>query len=248
MADFLNVFARVEKKYFVSEEQHAALTMALRMRGFSVQSYGSPTIQSIYYDTPDYELIRRSIDRPDYKEKLRLRTYGQPTDASMGYAEVKKKYAGVVYKRRTGLPLSQAMQALNGGWMPQSSGQIGREINWFLQTWSVEPKLIIAYEREAWVDSQKDGVRITFDQSIRFRSHDLDMTLPPEGTLLIPDGLRLMEIKIPGAWPLWLTRLLQTLNICQIHFSKYGEAYKRYLAPGRTPAPKTDITEVAYIA
>ncbi len=226
-------FARVEKKYLLNEQQFSALTAALSERGFAKQLFGSSTIQSIYYDTDDYQLIRRSLERPAYKEKLRLRCYGAPNGNSMAYAEIKKKYGGVVYKRRTGLPLNQALSAIGMGALPEECGQIGREINWFLKRYSVSPKAMIIYERDAWLNTATDEARITFDRNIRFRSDCFDMTLPTRGAPLIGDHQILMEIKIEQAWPMWLNRLIRSLDIRPAHFSKYGTAYREYLSKGK---------------
>ena len=237
MHDYQSVFARVEKKFLITEEQHAAITAALRLRGFAVQSFGSPTVQSLYYDTPDCLLVRRSIDRPNYKEKLRLRCYGEPEGGSAAYVEIKKKYAGVVYKRRTGLPLNDALSALRLGQMPESAGQIGREVTWFVQRWGVSPKALIIYERDAWLSAMEPELRVTFDRDIRFRDEDFDMTRPALGTSLIAANQRLMEVKIPGVWPMWLHSLLAGLGVPQTHFSKYGTAYLNYLAPSARLQP-----------
>ena len=245
MSAYQEAFARIEKKFFVTGEQHAALVEALRRQGFALQLFGSATVQSIYYDTPDCLLARRSIARPNYKEKLRLRTYGSVSADSTAFLEIKKKYQHVVYKRRTSLPLPQAVSALNRGCLPEENGQIGREISRFVQHYGVQPAALIAYERDAWLNSAADAVRITFDSRIRFRGSRLDLTLPGEGTLLVPPALRLMEVKVPGAWPLWLTHLLWQLDVQPTHFSKYGTAYQQYLSRGLCAADHPEVIRCA---
>ncbi len=228
MAD-QSVFARVEKKYLLSGDQARAMTDALRLRSFSMLDFGDPAVQSLYYDTPDFLLIRRSLERPNYKEKLRLRAYGQPTMEGRSYVEIKKKYQGVVYKRRVKLPLREAVAGIRQGRMPAECGQIGREIDRCVDFYQLEPKCMILYDRDAW-SSKSENVRVTFDTRIRCRFSDLDVTLPQEGTELLPPDSVIMEIKAPGAYPLWLTRLLEDIGARRIHFSKYGTAYLRHIA------------------
>lgn len=230
MAD-QSVFARVEKKYLIDESQARMMADALRLRGFSMLDFGDPAIQSLYYDTEDYLLIRRSLERPNYKEKLRLRAYGRPSPEGRSYVEIKKKYRGVVYKRRVQLPLRDAVSALKKGEMPPDCGQIGREIDRCVAFYGLSPKCMILYDRDAWT-SDREEVRVTFDRRIRCRFDRLDLTLPQEGALLLPEGQMIMEVKVPGAYPLWLTRLLSGIGARRVHFSKYGTAYTRFIFRG----------------
>lgn len=224
-------FARYEKKYLISPAQYRALTagMAGHMRP---DEYGRYTICNLYYDTPQYDLIRASLDKPVYKEKLRVRSYGVPGDRDPVFVELKKKFDGVVYKRRTLLPAAEAAgrltQALGGG----RGDQICREIDWFLSQVQPEPRVFIAYDREALAGVEDDGLRVTFDTSLRWRNWLLDLRAGDHGTLLLPSDTMLMEIKIPGAAPLWLSRLLSRCGVFPTTFSKYGLCYRRYLAAG----------------
>ncbi|MBQ9263431.1 MAG: polyphosphate polymerase domain-containing protein [Clostridia bacterium] len=233
------VFARVEKKFLISEQQARAMADALRLRFFFMLDFGDPAVQSLYYDTPDFILIRRSIERPNYKEKLRLRAYGQPTIDGKSFVELKKKYQGVVYKRRVELPLKDSVQGLKQGRMPSACGQIGREIDRFVSFYEgLEPKCMILYDRDAWISEKDPDIRITFDRRIRCRFDDLALTAPQTGELLLPEGQVIMEVKIPGVYPLWLTRLLESIGARRVHFSKYGTAYTRYIFQGAAqPAP-----------
>lgn len=226
-------FARVEVKYLLSLPQAAALEMGLMRQDFEKTDFGSPKVQSLYYDTPDHDLIRASLDRPAYKEKLRLRAYGEPGTISQSFVEIKKKYSGVVYKRRTLLPLPEAMDCLARSHMPEKAGQVGREIQWMMDRYGLQPAAIIAYDRDAWFSKQEPGVRITFDRNLTFRDWAMDLNDPAPGISLLPAGQRLMEIKTGGAYPLWLTRLLREVNAQRTHFSKYGTAYQRYIQPGK---------------
>ena len=240
------VFARVEKKYMLTEAQAKAMTDALRLRSFCMLDFGDPAVQSLYYDTKDFLLIRISLERPNYKEKLRLRAYAQPSQEGRSFVEIKKKYRGVVYKRRIVLPLRDAVRGLEKGVMPSSGGQIGREIDHCVARYGLEPKCVILYDRDAWVSKQEPNVRITFDRRIRCRFDHLDLTYPQEGDLLVPDGQVLMEVKTPGVYPLWLVKVLDSIGASRIHFSKYGLAYTRFIK--NTAEPSDRAKEACSIA
>ena len=222
-------FARVETKYLLSSFQAATLEAELRQHGFLRMDFGSPRVQSLYYDTPDHMLIRASLDRPAYKEKLRLRTYGEPGGLTQSFVEIKKKYNGVVYKRRTALPLQEAMNCLDWGQMPEQTGQVGREVRWMVHRYTLLPAAVISYDRDAWFSEKEPGVRITLDRNLSFRNWEMNLNSCATGISLLPADQRLMEIKTNGVYPLWLTRLLTEKNAGRVHFSKYGLAYQQFI-------------------
>lgn len=224
-------FARTETKYLLTLAQAAEMEMSLIRQGFEHISFGSPTVQSLYYDTADYALIRTSLERPSYKEKLRLRAYGEARHISNTYLEIKKKYKGVVYKRRTAMPLTQAAQALRTGRMPQEAGQVGREALWMARRYGLTPAAVIIYDRNAWFSRVHPEVRITFDRNLSFRDWALDLNCPERGLSLLPADQRLMEIKTNGVYPLWLARMLESAGARRVHFSKYGLAYRQFIQP-----------------
>ena len=224
-------FARVETKYLLTLSQAAAMEMGLMRLGFERMDFGSPRVQSLYYDTDDYTLIRLSLERPAYKEKLRLRVYGEPGTLTQSFVEIKKKYSGVVYKRRTEMPLREATDALFRGRMPEKAGQIGREVQWMMHRYGLHPAAVISYDRDAWFCREQPGVRITFDRNLTFRDWEPDLNSRAAGISLLPADQRLMEIKTDGIYPLWLVQLLQETEVQRTHFSKYGLAYQRYIRP-----------------
>ncbi|MBQ9414975.1 MAG: polyphosphate polymerase domain-containing protein [Clostridia bacterium] len=222
-------FQRTEKKYLLSEAQYRGLLDVLTEH-MTPDEYGQYTICNIYYDTPDSDLIRRSIEKPVYKEKLRLRTYGVAKDGDSAFLEIKKKYKGEVYKRRIVLPLKEAMAYLERGDQPSQTGQIFREIDYMIHYYGVEPKLYLAYDRTAFAGVEEEaGLRVTFDTRIRSRTDRLDLREADDGKLLLPQGIYLMEIKAPGAMPLWLTDGLTKLEIYPVSFSKYGKIYENQM-------------------
>ena len=219
-------FKRYEKKYIISPSQYENLMSKLQ-EYIVADKYGSYTICNIYYDTPNYELIQKSISGPFYKEKLRLRSYGTVAGDGKVFLEIKKKSDGVVYKRRKQMPLSVAADFIREGIKPQNAGQIGEELYWFLKRYQVSPKVYIAYDREAYVCKEDELLRITFDRNIRYREDRLDLAEDTQGTLLLPQDQMVMEIKIADSFPFWLARLLSECEIYPSSFSKYGTYYKQ---------------------
>lgn len=228
MADFQTVFRRYERKFLMDPAQFEALQDFLRRR-MEPDQYGKSKVCNLYYDTPDFYLIRTSIEKPFYKEKLRLRCYGVPNDDSTTFVEIKKKYDRVVYKRRIHLPYSDAVAYLRGQAALPEPSQIGREIEFFVQRYrTLQPALVVTYDREALYGKDDPALRVTFDTDIRWRTDALDLTCGAHGTPLLPPDRRLIEIKIPGAMPLWLAHELDRLGIRRTSFSKCGRAFSMY--------------------
>ena len=221
-----NVFERVEKKFLLTREQAEVLKADLDGFGFEKLDFGSPDISSVYWDSPDEILVRRSLERPVYKEKLRMRAYGTVQTDDMVYMEIKKKYRGVVYKRRVPIRLSDMAQVEKEGCMPDGCGQIGREITAMIRRYSLAPKTLIMYRREAYVLPGGEGIRLTMDTGIRYRRSILDVRCAQTGQLILSGDPVLLEVKIPGIWPQWLLRELEGLNVRGTHLSKVGLAYQ----------------------
>ena len=169
-------FERYEKKYFLNEAQYGAVLSELQ-KHMKADDYGQYTICNIYYDTGDWRLIRKSLEKPVYKEKLRVRSYGVPTGDDKVFVELKKKYDGVVYKRRVAMTAAQAAPFLEGALPEDAFGQIGREIMWFQRFYRAEPRVFIAYDRLAFAGTDDPELRITFDTSLRWRDTQLDLRL-----------------------------------------------------------------------
>ncbi len=228
MAEYQNVFKRKEKKYLLTTQQYQTLLPQLQ-EDMTVDEHGLHTICNLYFDTDRYELIRHSIEKPTYKEKLRLRSYGVPKPDDKVFLELKKKLKGIVYKRRVSLTLEEACRYLVHHEQPRRENQILHEIDWFLQRYQPVPKIYIAYDRLALFGNEDKNLRITFDQNILFRESLLDLSKGNWGKPLLKTGNVLMEIKIPGAMPLWLSRILNELGLYPTSFSKYGNIYKEHL-------------------
>lgn len=220
------IFERIEKKYMLNEEQYEALQN--RIKDYMMaDNYGLHTICNVYYDTDNYELIRTSIEKPPYKEKLRIRSYGIPKEQDKTFIEIKKKYDGIVYKRRIQLSLKDARKYLEHGIKPAKDSQILREIDYFMKFYHPVKQMYIAYDRIAMFGIEDDSIRITFDRNIRSREYDLDLGKGDYGELLLDKGSILMEVKVAGAYPLWMVDVLSDLKIYPTSFSKYGTIYKQ---------------------
>ncbi|MBR0598362.1 polyphosphate polymerase domain-containing protein [Sinanaerobacter chloroacetimidivorans] len=228
MKQYQDNFQRYEKKYMLSKEQHQDFMTQLK-GAVTKDDYGLHTIGNIYFDTENYDLIRTSIEKPIYKEKLRLRSYGVPKREDKVFVEIKKKFKGVVYKRRAALSLGAAHRYLLLGEKPEKSNQILQEIDWFMKMYQPDPKVFIAYDRTAFFGNDDPNLRITFDENIRFRESCLDLSKGNWGEPLLNSGKTLMEIKIPGVMPLWLSHILADLEIFPTSYSKYGTCYKEHL-------------------
>ena len=240
----IEVFNRYEHKYILDKkvfekvieiiEQH----MELDPYNVDRKPY---TIANLYYDTDDDFLIRTSSEKPVYKEKLRLRSYGVPDGSSKVYLEIKKKYKGLVNKRRTMLKLDEAYAFAETGSAPQEkdymNGQVIKEIAYFLHLYHVKPKVYLAYDRIAYFEKGNPDLRISFDCNIRARRYDVRLEAGDYGGRLLDDGVYLMEIKTSLAKPLWLTNMLAMLNIKRTSFSKYGTEFKNFC----TASDRTDI-------
>jgi hypothetical protein len=230
------VFKRYELKYKVTEEQKERILRA--MEPYMVPNeFGRSTIRNIYYDTDDCVLARHSIAKPDYKEKLRVRSYSKTDAESTVFVELKRKYDHVVYKRRVGLAEKDAMKWISSGRREGEETQHDREIDYFLGYYKgLKPALYLSYDREAyqmkdgmsWADGGED-FRVTFDSNIRCRETELSLRADPYGKKILADGIYLMELKCSGGIPIWLTKVLSEEHIYKTSFSKYGTAYCHFM-------------------
>lgn len=252
--DFMAIqtFERREIKFLLSAEQYAALQSVLEHYmnpdPYCVdgKTYG---IYNVYYDTVNDDLIRQSIEKPYYKEKIRLRSYLSP--AGLGdrvFLEIKKKIGGIVNKRRVTMTLQEANDYMFHGIHPADNGkyiqrQVLSELDVLLSRYAVTPKQYISYERAAYFGKDDDGFRLTFDKNITARRYDVSLELESYGEQLIPENARLMEVKISNSMPVWLAEQLAALKIYKISFSKYGRAYQNEIC-SRMQQKRSSLTYV----
>lgn len=222
------VFQRYELKYLMTKWQRDQMLDTI-LPYMSIDQYGHSEIRNLYYDTNDFRLIRASMERPVYKEKLRLRSYGAADAQSLTFLELKKKYMGVVYKRRISMPYSDAIECLSG-LQPMPDSQIGKEIAHTLSRYDFpSPKVFLSYERDAFYDVAESDFRVTFDENIRYRTDHLTLAGGCCGTPLIGQDQVLMELKTSGSLPMWMVRRLSELGIYKTSYSKYASAYTKML-------------------
>ena len=224
----ITVMQRYEWKYILSAEQTDFF--CARLNGhMEPDAYGLTTIFSLYYDTPDRKLIRASIEKPEFKEKIRLRSYGPANDDSPVFLELKRKASGIVYKRRIQSTIPQAEQFLSGDADLCPEGQIDRELTYFRDYYrKLVPSCMILYDRTAYYEPDGD-LRLTIDRNPRYRTEALSFSRNANGIPLLQPGETILEIKVQDTIPLWLVRILSEGGIRRGSISKYGEAYRRQL-------------------
>lgn len=224
------VFERYEIKYMLNKTQKQALLQLLD-RWMLPDRYGHSSIRNIYYDTKDYRLIRRSLEKPLYKEKLRVRSYGLAAKGDRVFVEIKKKYRSVVYKRRlptlSGVAEDYLANVASGKTAALLPGQIGQEIDHFCRFYApLCPAMYLAYERDSFADKYGGDLRLTLDEHIVARAEKLTLNTLPDGLALLPEGACLLEVKTSGGLPRWFLDFLNTEKLFRRSFSKYGQAYQ----------------------
>lgn len=263
MENYQAVFKRKEIKYLLSREERDALLPILEAH-MEPDVFAHSSISNLYYDTPDFRMVRRSLEKPMYKEKLRLRSYGTPENISTVFPEIKKKAMGIVYKRRISLPYQKAVSFLSGQQIASTdtcdkttqqipstdmydgtTRQIFHELDWMLASYEdLAPRVFLSYERDSYRGISDPSLRLTLDQDILFRTDRLDLREGAFGeAILLPDQT-LMEVKISNAAPLWLAQALSEIGIFPVSFSKYGRAYERIC---RDPRRRQEMNEHAEI-
>ena len=219
-------FKRYEIKYLLTMKEKEFIVEMMKPY-MKIDKYGHSTIRNVYLDTDTFRLIRRSLEKPVYKEKLRIRSYKAAKEDDNVFVELKKKYQSVVYKRRLVVTEAQARECFQKGLKLPVNSQIAEEIEYFRDYYKpLYPKVFISYEREAYETVDGSDFRVTFDENILYREEDFSFASEIYGTPILGEGETLMEIKAPNAIPLWMSRLLTNMQIFKTSFSKYGLAYK----------------------
>lgn len=233
----INVFARHEIKYLIDYNQRKLMEEGMK-EYMTPDPHGQSTICNIYYDTPDYRLIRHSLEKPIYKEKIRLRSYGKVSSSDDVFLELKKKYHGIVYKRRIEISEAIATAYMSGKanegtslWLSdERDRQIAKEIDYFKSFYdSLAPRVYLCYDRCAYFSKTDPNLRLTFDRHIRWRNTNMSLTADPGGLDLLERGYSLMEIKTAQGLPMWMVEILNKGNMNKASFSKYGKAYESIL-------------------
>lgn len=225
MSNYKSVFQRHEIKYMVTAQQRQQIESAIAEH-MNPDPHGESTVCNVYYDTPDFRLIRHSLEKPTYKEKLRIRSYGIAKPEDTVFLELKKKLGQEVFKRRIFLPLTTAEDFLAGEIPIPQDTQICREINYCLGFYgNIRPSMYISYDRKAYFGKDDRELRLTLDSNILWRETKLSLECPPAGQSLLDSKLSLLEIKTPNSVPIWLAEILAENRLFKTCFSKYGSAY-----------------------
>lgn len=197
-----------------------------------IDEYGRTTIRNLYFDTDNYRLIRRSIEKPTYKEKLRVRSYCQADAETIVFVELKKKFEHEVFKRRLLMPEKDTMEWLCNRNFTGEQTQISKEIDYFLDFYgNLHPTVFLSYEREAYYTKEKSDFRVTFDDNVLCREDNLSLRQEAYGTQILDSDKVLMEVKCSCGIPLWMTEILSKEHIYKTSFSKYGTAYRTIIFP-----------------
>ena len=247
----IEVFNRREIKYMLTDDDKDALLSIIGeyMDADSFNKGGKTySICNLYLDTSSDELIRKSLEKPEFKEKIRLRSYGivKPTDKV--FLESKKKFGGVVNKRRTNCILQDAYEYFERGTVSTNrlgtdgkpvrmNQQVMREIDYIMHLYNLKPKVFISYERLAFFEKDNSDFRLTIDTNIQTRRTDLRLDTAAYGDQLLQSGQWLMEAKAFKAFPLWFVRCLSSRRIFQVSFSKYGMEYRKYRELNKSKVP-----------
>ncbi|WP_027093509.1 polyphosphate polymerase domain-containing protein [Cohnella thermotolerans] len=230
----IEVFNRYENKYLMDTKAFYGIYNRL-MEYMEPDAYNKDdkfySISNLYYDTERHTLVRDSLSRPKYKEKLRIRAYGVPAPDAKVYLELKKKVFGLVNKRRTALKLHEAYEFVRTGRPPEyregMNKQVIGEIEYFLSRYELQPMVYLAYDRIAMFCKGNRDLRITFDTNIRSRRYDLKLESGDYGEQLLDRGQWLMEVKAEKTIPVWLAKMLSEHRMYRTSFSKYGNEYKK---------------------
>ena len=225
------IFQRIEKKYILTKEQKEELLNLVRAH-LNEDEYGPSTICNIYFDNENNDLVRTSIDKPIYKEKVRLRSYNVPNKDTTTFLEIKKKYDGIVYKRRITEKLGHIEKHLINGEELNCNQQILNEIDYCFDYYKLNPALFLAYDRVAYYDNKDPNFRITFDTNIIARDYDLELEKGVYGEKYCDENTYIMEVKCGAGLPFWFIDAIEKVKAYPASFSKYGEVYEAQL-PGR---------------
>ena len=221
-----NVFKRVEQKYLLTKEQYFKLQDIME-EYFEKDKFYKTTIYNIYFDNDNNDLIINSIEKPMYKEKIRLRSYGEPSINSVVFFEMKQKYKGIVYKRRINLTLKQYLKYMKRNIFPSGDVQIMKEIDYCIKYYKLRPYIFVGYDRLSYYLKEDKNFRVTFDSNLRSRTSDLKLKDTKDNSLYFDDNMYIMEVKSLYGLPLWFTRFLSNNGIFPTSFSKVGNIYKK---------------------
>ena len=231
---------RYELKFTVSADVKRAL-LGLAGEGLLPDSHGHEglyRVSSQYFDTPDLKAYWEKLDGVGYRQKFRLRFYGDEPKADAIFFEIKHRWDQTVYKERVPLQLEALSSLLE---QPNQILQLAElvetltsaEERTLKKIVSVAAKTgltgvnMISYLREAWVGKYDESLRVTFDHlCAAFSPGDASAPLGDQGTPILDPSSMLLEVKFNDRLPVWLRDCLGQVAVQPIRFSKYAEGLR----------------------
>ncbi len=220
------IFRRTEIKYILSEEKIKSL-MWLIEPYLKKDQYFKSTNCSVYYDSKNRYLAIHSLEKPLYKEKVRIRSYGVPKPDDIVFLEIKKKYKGIGSKRRIPIKLSDLNNYLKTGRLDSNSEIIKAELDTCFKRYNLKPTMFLAYDRTSYCDKDDPTFRVTFDRNVRSRNTNLSLEKGDFGKQFFKNGEVVMEVKALERFPFYFVHALSKLKIYPASFSKYGRVTER---------------------
>lgn len=234
MEQIIDTFERVEDKYELSQSEYLSFLEAIQAH-VHPDIYHKYTVHSVYFDNDHYQLAVNSLQKPEYKCKVRLRTYQDPDADTMCFLELKKKYNDIVYKTRFYMEVASAYQYLYQNKMPKNPNNIMRELDYVFHFYKLKDFCYVQYDRECYAANEDMDVRITFDTNIRYRLDDISLSRNGSETNLTEENVYMLEIKCKDRYPMWLVQILSKMKLYKKSFSKCGSIYMNnfeYLTKG----------------
>lgn len=217
------IIDRYEQKYLLTKDNFNYLINLID--DYLVKDkYFKETIYNVYFDNDYFEIINRSIDKPIYKEKIRMRSYYKTDNDTNIFLEIKKKYDDTSNKRRVIISYKDYLDYINKNIIPNCDKQIMSEIDYCFKKYKLKPKIKLVYDRFAYNLKDDDSFRITFDTNVRYNLNEMDYNI--EDDVMFMNDKYIMEIKTFNGIPLWLNKILNKLNIYPTSYSKVGKVYE----------------------
>lgn len=189
------------------------------------------TVRSIYFDTLNYNDYYEKINGLKKRKKTRLRGYNYLTPASIVFLETKVKNNKLSSKYRAPVLYDHLKELLKSGNFDQyiltdmgikNVLDNSRRFLFDIYRHALQPKILIIYEREAFVGKIDHTLRITFDKNIRSSAHpSIDRLFREENIKCTMSGHFVMEVKFVRNFPVWLSTILRTRGLKKQAFSKY---------------------------
>lgn len=219
----LTIIDRFEQKYFITDSDYKKLMRKINDK-LEKDKYFKETIYNVYFDNDSNELINRSMDKPMYKEKVRLRSYEIPKNDTVVFLEIKKKFDDYGNKRRIEITHKEALDYIEKRKIPKCNKQIMNEIDYCFNKYNLKPIVSINYDRLAYYFKEDPSYRITFDNNVRYSFNDVSLKDLSDSNLLFENGY-IMEVKTLNGLPLWFNKILDELRIYPTSYSKIGKIY-----------------------